>query len=99
MSSLQNYSPGQKYLAIFLKNAHFQFLYFSSWKDKREKIVIFLENGDILPVGATMLVEFDLWTKILNLSLSDKCLCTPNSNYFSLTMAFQICTETFQNLP
>ena len=99
MSSLQNYSPGQKYLAIFLKNAHFQFLCFSSWKDKRAKIVIFLENGDILQVRAAMLVEFDFWTKILNLSLIDKCLGTPNSNYFSLHMAFQTCSETFQNFP
>ena len=69
-SNLQNYNPGQKYLAIFLKNAHFQFPYYSSWKAKRAKIVTVPESADILPVGVAMFV--DLGTKILNLSLIDK---------------------------
>ena len=69
---LTNYTPSQKYLAIFLKNAHFQFLYFSSWKAKRAKIVIVPESADIPPVGAAMFVDFDFRTKILNLSLIDK---------------------------
>ena len=30
------------------------------------------ESADIPPVGAAMYVDFDLWTKILNLSLTDK---------------------------
>ena len=33
-SNLQNYNAGKKYLAIFLKYAPFQFLYFSPWKAK-----------------------------------------------------------------
>ena len=71
-SSLQNYNDGQKYLAIFLKNAHFQFLYFSPWKAEHAKIVIVPERADIPSVGAAMFVDFDLRTKILNLSLIDK---------------------------
>ena len=69
---LTNYNAGQKYLAIVLKNAHFQFLYFSPWKAKHAKIVIVSERADIWSVGATMFVDFDLRTKILNLSLIDK---------------------------
>ena len=63
---LTNYNAGQKYLAIVLKNAHFQFLYFSPWKAKHAKIVIVSERADI------WFVDFDLRTKILNLSLIDK---------------------------
>ena len=72
MSSLQNYNPSQKYLATFLKNAHFQFLYFSSWKAKRVNIVIVQKSSDIPSLGAAMFVDFDLRTKILNLNLIDK---------------------------
>ena len=59
-------------MAVFLKNSYFQFLYFSSWKAKRDKIVIVPERVDIPPVGTTMFVDFDPRTKILNLILIDK---------------------------
>ena len=71
-SKLQNYNPRQKYLAIFLKNGHFQFMYLSSWKAKRAKIVIVPESADIPPVWLAIFVDFDFWTKILTLSLIDK---------------------------
>ena len=61
------------------------------------------EKADIPPVGAAMFVDFDLRTKILNFSLIDKYQSqisrTPNSNYFSLHVVFQNCTEALQNLP
>ena len=61
------------------------------------------EKADIPPVGAAMFVDFDLRTKILNFSLIDKYQSrisrTPNSNYFSLHVIFQNCTEALQNLP
>ena len=61
------------------------------------------EIADIPPVGAAMFVDFDLRTKILNFSLIDKYQSrisrTPNSNYFSLHVVFQNCTEALQNLP
>ena len=61
------------------------------------------ERADIPPVEAAMFVDFDLQTKILNFSLIDKYQSrisrTPNSNYFSLHVLFQNCTEALQNLP
>ena len=69
---MQGYNAGQKYLAIVLKNAHFQFLYFSPWKAKCAKMVIVPERADIPSVGVAMFVDFNLRTKILNLSLIDK---------------------------
>ena len=61
------------------------------------------ERADILPVGAAMFVNFDLRTKILNFSLIDKYQSrmsrTPNTNYFSIHVVFQNCTEALQNLP
>ena len=61
------------------------------------------EKADIPPVGAAMFVDFDLRTKIRNFSLIGKYQSrisrTPNSNYFSLHVVFQNCTEALQNLP
>ena len=61
------------------------------------------ERADILPVGAAMFVNFDLRTKILNFSLIDKYQSQmsrmPNTNYFSIHVVFQNCSEALQNLP